>query len=358
MNKCVRRVAVSALAVALNATLLSSPGVAGTVLGDAAAGLSPGQWVQLSTTGISAALLDQVSGGVQNILPYADKLHWDPVSSRIYLMNSDDPGDGRRFVAYDLLTNAWLVLPDPWSGSGVAHQYGLVDIDVTGRRIYSIMPDGSDGTYFNLTTSTFTSFSIPSSAYSCCGAAALFPERDSLVYAHGSRLRERRNGTGQWSDLSSSINTSYHSIAHYNPVHKLVVFGGGNDSSRTFYKLSQNGSITTLKQPPLNLESPRVEFVVNPVTGNYLVFGMGKKLYSYDPILDAWTSQSTTSVPVAVWSGTEFGANLLTTVATVLPSHGAAFFVSCAVGGGCSVHLYKFGSATAAPGAPANVAVN
>jgi hypothetical protein len=290
------------------------------------------------------------------LLTYADKLHWDPVTNRIYLMNSDDPGDGRRFVAYDEATNAWVVLPDPW-GAGVAHQYGLADIDVSGRRIYTIMPDGDRGMYYDLAAQSFVNLSVPSGPYSCCGAVAYFPERHSLIYAHGATLRERSD-TGQWSELSTNINTTYHAIAHYDPVHKLVLFGGGNDSNRTFYKIDQNGQITSLKQPPLSLESPRVEFVVNPATGMFLVFGLGQQYYSYNPATDTWTTLQASSVPATLWTGNEFGGNMLTTLATPISRYGVAFFASCANGGTCRVHLYKFGPPPPVPNAPGTLTAN
>lgn len=328
---------------------------AGTVLSDTAAAMQPGEWIELQTGGIDAALLDSVQGGVQHILPYADKLHWDPQDQRAYFMNSDDPGDGRRFVAYDEASNQWEVLPDPWGGPGVAHQYGLVDIDVIGRRIYSIMPNSTSGSYFDLATERWSNISVPGGAYSCCGALANFPERGSLVFAHGSTVRERTHSNGQWSSASTNINTSYHAVAHYSSSHNLVVFGGGNDSSRTFYKMTQNGQVSSLGSPPINLESPRVEFVENPVTGDFMVFGIGQRYYLYDPADDRWTAQPASSVPSKIWAGTEFGANLLATVATSIPQYGVSLFVSCAVGGSCSAHLYKFGPALPAPDAPADL---
>jgi len=356
VNGCARSLLLLAAASSVGAILSPTRGSAGTVLSDAAAAMNPGDWVQLATNGIGTALLDTVSGGVGHILPYADKMHWDPVTSRVYFMDSDDPGDGRRFVAYDEASNAWVVLPDPWTDTGVAHQYGLADIDVAGRRIYNIMPDGDRGTYYDFATQSFISFSVPAAAYSCCGAVAYFPERGSLVYAHGPDLLERVTSSGQWRTLSSSINTTYHAIAHYDPVHKLVIFGGGNDSNRTFYKLDQNGQVTTLKQPPINLESPRVEFVVNPATGAFFVFGLGQHFYSYDAMADTWTTLDAPSVPSNLWTGS--GGNLLTTVGTAIARYGVAFFTSCENGGTCSVHLYKYAPPPPIPSSPAQLTAN
>jgi hypothetical protein len=345
-------VAVGSLLV--GAALLSRDAAASS-LSDAAAAMTPGQWRELTTGNINAALRDPVSGGVVHILPYADKMHWDPGTNRVYLIGSDDPGDGRRFVAYDESTNAWVVLSDPWGGSGVAHQYGLADIDVAGRRLYTIMPNGDSGYIYNLSSGSFTSLSIPSAAFSCCGAVAYFPERTALIYIHGDTVRQRTDA-GSWSNLSSSISTSYHAIAYYNPVNKLVVFGGGNDTNRTFYKLSQSGTVTTLRAPPISLESPRTEFVANPTAGNFLVFGIGQKYYSYDPVSDVWTTQSASSVPAEIWGGSS--SNLLSTVAATISRYGVGFFTACESGGDCSVFLYKFADPPPMPNPPTALTAN
>lgn len=348
------------LAVA-TAVALFLPGrsAAGTALADAAASMVPGEWKELVTANIQTPLGDTTPGGSDAQVGYADKLNWDPITNRIYLVNSDDPGDGRRFIAYDEATNAWLLLAEPWSGSGVAHQYGLTEIDVPRRRLWSIMPDGDRGYYYDFTTQTWTSFTIPPAPYMCCAAVAHFPERDSLIYAHGTKLREYNLSSGQWRDFSGSINTTTHAIAHYDPVHKLVIFGGGNESNRSFYKLNENGQVTALRQPPVNLESPRIEFVANPVAGNFLVFAKGRLYYSYDAVADVWTPLPTTSVPDSIFFGTEYGANYLYTLATAIPRYGIAFFASCEIGGtDCTVQLYKFAEPPPLPNAPTGLSAN
>jgi hypothetical protein len=343
-------------AACIVSVLFAPTRAAGSALSDAAAAMAPGEWRELTTTGIRAALSDSVPVGVSSILPYADKMHWDPQTNRVYFVNSDDPGDGRRFVAYDEPTNSWVTLPDPWTSTTVSHQYGLADIDVVGRRLYVAQANGESMQAYDLSTQTWGGVSMPTSQYSIAGALAYFPERNSIIYTHGPNLRERQS-SGTWRNLGS-INTTYHAITYYNPVHKLVIFGGGNDSSYTFYKLNQAGQVTALRTPPVALESPRVEFVADTVHGQFLVFSRGKRFFYYDPVSDVWTEQSTASVPAGIWVGSEYNTPLLMTVATPIHRYGVAFFTGCAVAGECKVHLYKFAEPPPMPNAPTNLTVN
>jgi hypothetical protein len=324
--------------------------VCASELSERAVSLQPGAWAELKTRDIRAVLSDAVVGGVGHILSYADHLHWDPITERAYLISSDDPGDGRRFVAYDEATNSWVVLLDPWASAGVAHQYGLTDIDVANRRMYSIVPDGNSGKTYNLTTGVWSDMpAFPSFPYVCCGAAVYFPERGALIYVHGAALRQLDDG-GEWSTISSAINTSYHAIAAYSSVRQVVIFGGGSNTAYNFYKVNASKQVTILSSPPVALESPRVEIVPDPVTGNFLVFGRGQYFYIYNPATDAWVDQSSMGVPSEIWAG--YGSDLLSTVATPIPKYNIVLFASCDWQWGCAVHIYKHAGGTPGTAAP------
>src|SRR5207244_9491214 len=83
----------------------------------------------------------------------------------------------------------------------------------------------------------------------CCVGVAWFPERQSLVYAsvetgtNGSVI-EYQEATGQWQRLGSSVPNlpmgTHQQFAEYNPVNKVVVFGGGA-GSHNIYKLDSSG---------------------------------------------------------------------------------------------------------------------
>ena len=73
----------------------------------------------------------------------------------------------------------------------------------------------------------------------------------------------------------------YHNIAEYSPVHKMVLFGGGNGSS-DLYKLDAKGKVTTLKKTPIGVGTMQSIVTLDPVSGDFLVFGKNGSFYVYD----------------------------------------------------------------------------
>jgi hypothetical protein len=64
--------------------------VSGTALGDLAASMQPGQWRELSTTGLTQSFLE-TSGDYpshHNIVSYAAKAQWDPNSKQFLFLGS------------------------------------------------------------------------------------------------------------------------------------------------------------------------------------------------------------------------------------------------------------------------------
>lgn len=59
--------------------------------------------------------------------------------------------------------------------------------------------------------------------------------------------------SGAWDPNSRKF--LFMSATQYNPVHKIMLFGGGNDGGgkyRDLYKMDVNGVITKLKNSPMN----------------------------------------------------------------------------------------------------------
>ncbi len=82
----------------------------------------------------------------------------------------------------------------------------------------------------------------------------------------------------------------YHNFAEHSPVHKVVIFGGGNGSS-DLYKLDAEGKVTTLKKAPIGIGTMQSIVTVDPVSGDFLVFGKNGSFHVYDVAKDAWKEQ-------------------------------------------------------------------
>ena len=105
---------------------------------------------------------------------------------------------------------------------------------------------------------------------------------------------------------------AYHEIARYNPVHKVIVFGGGNDSkgfvSREMWKLNADGKVTKLHEAPISIGITHTIFVVDPVTGQYLVFARDGSVYEYDVVADDWKKQPGEKKPPIFTFGADLSA--------------------------------------------------
>jgi len=304
----------------------------------------------LQNTGV---MLDDISGGVGHIITYCDKLAWDPLGRKLYYMSSDDPGNGRKAVSYDFATNSFQRIPGPFDlpagAVGVNHVYGGHDFDKARRRWWYTNAVGNEVGYYSAADGTWTSVPLPWGTQQVVASSlAYFPERGSLVVLRDSVLRERSDASGAWTTISSSISSSYHSMCQYNITNKCVVFGGGNDTPLALYRLDSTGTVTQYATtPPFNIECPRVEFVEDPSTGNFVVYRYSNGAsarYSFNPSNGAWTNLGTTNVPADVFSVGPYGTNLLM-VATVLPEYKVQAFLSHPDGFGTfHLFLYKYAS--------------
>ena len=90
----------------------------------------------------------------------------------------------------------------------------------------------------------------------------------------------------------------YHSVGVYNPVHKVVLFGGGNNATRKIHKLDSSLNVVPLGNAPIDIRTTSSIVTVDPASGDYLVFGEGKLFYKYDITTDTWTQLNSSSVPI------------------------------------------------------------
>lgn len=312
-------------------------------LSQLAASLAPGQWGELQTNNINSAL--SASGASDMTIGYSEEMKWNPVTRQLQFVGSDH-GDCTKFVVYDEATNRWTDKGKPaWVSCITNHGYDHMAVDpATGDLFSRVFRTGDlyrwDGSQWR---------ALPTLNFGYTGAAAVgleyFPEMDGLVWASvesgtlGSVfLWERKSNS--WKRLTSASLPmgDPHQMVEYNPVHKVVVFGGGN-GSRDIYSLDAQGNIRTLTRAPYGVGSGNASrFTVDPVSGDFLVFFDNGEFWVYDYPSDSWTKQNV-NIPSSART-TRYGNPIFGVVTAPIAEYGVNVFVACD-GADCHVTVYK-----------------
>jgi hypothetical protein len=327
-----------------------------TPLGDLAASLQPGMWAELITNNIAPTLA--FTGGAGGMtFGFAENGVWDPVTSQFFYIGGDHsptmPDTCPRFVSYTESTNTWQMLPKPgWfpcTPLTAMHGYDHTAIDPVHRKLYHRPYNDMVVRRLDMTTNTWTDLpTIPLTVMAnrnCCVGVAWFPERQSLIYAsvesfaNGSVI-EYQEATGQWQRLGSSVPNlpmgTHQQFAEYNPVNKVVLFGGGG-GSHFIYKLDSAGQVTALQPAPISLGVQETVVTVDPVSGKYLVFDNAKEFWVYDVNQDTWDLQPGTP---PIFNSPIYDPPVNGIVATPVDTYGVTMFVKCYTSN-CHVYIYK-----------------
>ncbi len=314
----------------------------GTVLGDLAAKMPPGTWAELNTSGFSGAFLETAPGAPITI--YADSAAWDPNSRRFLYLGAPHMQPWK-FILYDDLTNMWSSGPLPEScmaipAGCIGHGYDHNAINQAAGDFYH-RPYNSRNVYQYKGGAWSPLPAISSSVMPVVGITGglqYFPELGGLVYIQGADggVYFLKTGTSQWSSLAQNLAMGpYHNFIEYNPVHKVMIFGGGNNRT-DIYKLDATGTITKMKNAPsgyyIGINSTIV--AVDPVSGKFLIFGPDGSFYAYDIITDTWQLQGGTR-PQLVIPDTNRSA-----IVSPISTYGVVMFVTYD-GPNSKVYLYK-----------------
>ena len=104
---------------------------------------------------------------------------------------------------------------------------------------------------------------------------------NALIYVNNGTVRKLSLPSGSWTTVRSGLTMGgLHILADYNPVHKVVAFGGGN-GSRDLYKLDAQGNVTTLNPAPIVYNTHGSLMTTDPVSGDIL-FISNDSVYAYD----------------------------------------------------------------------------
>jgi hypothetical protein len=310
-----------------------------TELETLAAAMKPGAWAELKTKGYTADLLK-----VQNhhILEYTGAAAWDPTSRQVLFV-----GQGHysalKFISYDATANAWKLRQTPpwWKGDAqtgkgpIGHAYYNNAID-PGRGVFYLHQSATRLVHrYDVAKEEWKT--LPEIAGATTGhgtAIAYFPERKGLVRVLGGTVHFFSEEKNEWTRLADKLPTGpYHNVAQYSAVHKVVLFGGGNNSKELF-RFDAEGKITQLKPAPVEIGINTAVVTSDPVSGDFLVLYKDDKFYSLDPVKDVWKELRTERMPFRM-KGSSFDV-----VATPVSNYGVTLFFT-AERRGLKVYVYK-----------------
>ena len=266
-----------------------------TALGDLANAMQPGTFVTLQTNGFSNGAILAPTGAGNYITMFGDSAEWDPSRKTVNFIGASHNNPLSTYVRYTDSTNSWTTISNPVPNE--IHAYDHNAVNITTGDFFHRPYNSSTIHKFSPSNETWSQFALPGSNPQITGGLEFFPEMNSLVYVDTHiGVWTRHLGTGSWTQRSNPLPMgSYHTFIEYNPVHKVVIFGGGQNDKRV-YKMDSGGSITRMGDAPVGLgvgtNESRVS--VDPVSGDYIVLKSDRQMYAYNVVNDQWSNLGVT----------------------------------------------------------------
>jgi hypothetical protein len=358
-----RKALLGSLALAL-ALPVAGRGAASTALGKLAAQLKPGEIQEFQTKGMGKDLSKswydwdhdaegkrvygaQAMGNVMTA-GWANDGKWDPKTGQLFYLGICHYA-ALKFLSYANTNNAWTLEPVPWP-MDPRHKDSLCRMDKNGKRIwmrshtydsqfvavdrrifgivwrpnvYVYDIDKKTWSYHRLKRATFKNASMP---------AEYFPEMEGVLYRGRGGLVVCDPLTGNERVLAGSAPMGMHGVMEYNPVHKVMLIGGGSGKggNRAVSRVDGQGKIDRLKDLPIHVDcTASAKLICDPVSGEYILQekwgrrAKGKpKVYALHPVLNEWKEIPGLRFPVGV--------------AVPVSTYGVVMIC-----GGRKVHVYK-----------------
>jgi hypothetical protein len=297
-----------------------------TELGKLAARMRPGEIKELPTKNCNHDLFkmwydweeaDIKKYGSQkmfNVICWNNDMKWDPVTRQILVLNGGHYSSFK-FITFAADANEWkLMAVPPWMDPRRPDSIVTGKDGKDGNRSWprshlydrlAIAPElrkfavNFNGLYLYDIDKDAWSDRVPTSAggKDAYQVIEYFPELKAFVYEcnWGRDLRlwdvekreERRLGSHPF---------GIHGVMEYNPIHKVMLFGAGDNGggqakgNPNLYLIDKEGTITKLKPPPVHVNcTPTSKLMCDPVSGEYIVKGVrDDKVYAFHPLRDEW----------------------------------------------------------------------
>lgn len=277
-----------------------------SVLARLAASMKPGTWALLNKdgddSGYGAKFTDSGIGG---LFGYASKAAYDPVRRRVFFFGSGHHNMSSpeyyaaiiKFIVYEVDNNRWTRLKTPqWyldTGSKGGNSHGYQYQTVAKGQFFrmSLGPPARKSTVqvCNIDRDKVEDIdpkddwkeSVDVPFTFSTGPIEFFPERNSLITINtrAAEVFERELDAPKWSKLGAAPEMIHFGIAaSYNPVHKVVVFGGGSQAAppwsnvRKWHMLDAKGKVTQIDDSPIDsYAATSTLFTLDPVSGKHLL---------------------------------------------------------------------------------------
>ena len=334
------------------------------VLAQQAALMAPGQWVVLNQAGDGSGYdgnLTSSGMGAGDILAFASKATYDPVRRRV-IYTGGGHGGGPKGIGYEVETNRWSVLANPvWlDPTGNDHSYQLQAL-IPGQRYlrglantYHVFSCSIDRNDIN---AIFDSADCPGDQSDPAvtppsliqrGNLEYFPERNSIIFNAAGSVYEKRVvspwTTDNWALLADiAAITSADGVAMaYNATDKVIVFGGGAQSTTPFkwWKIDTDGTISRIDDAPIYTNAHGLTlFSADPSSGKYVLIRTNNadntaipatayELWELDPKRSPgsqWTYRSDLSTNIPQFFTFPYSTNY--TVAVPIPEYGVIMYL-------------------------------
>jgi hypothetical protein len=301
-----------ALGIVLYEPIRASEQAAGepaTVMGRLAASMKPGELTELKTQNCSWDLFksyydweDNLRGAHKgySIVSWSNDANWDSKTRQLFYFGLGHYASPK-FVKYSADTNEWTLLELPeWADKcmredkrwivghtydkeGLSPEHRLFVVNWDGLYLYDI-----DSGKWSLAEGA------RSSGKDAYQVLEYFPDMRAFVYeANWGRNLQVWDVDRKASRRLGSYPFGIHGVMEYNPVHRVMLFGGGDAGDTAhpnLYLIDAKGKVKKLKAPPVWLRcTPEAKLTCDPVSGDYLVQGReAEKMYAFHPLRDEW----------------------------------------------------------------------
>lgn len=327
----------------LATTLALTSSVYASALSDAADTLQAGDWMEFNTQGYGGSLLDACDGE-HSILEWSNKAVWNPVRREVLFVGQGHVSCAKH-IRFQESSNAWSTSSLPAGIETFGHGFEHNTVDPMNGDLYYRNYNSDQIERFDGSSGSWSPLPRIGSSTQVAGAIEYFPEAEGLLYVDGDFgvyfYEKQSNAWSLIANTAVALDNSkptasmgpYGNFASYNPVDKVVYFGGGNDSNR-FYKLSAQGQVSQLADSPVPIRPGTSLTVADPSTGLQLVFSDDGVQYEYSSGSNTWSNAGTHPVMdyARDWR-----------IATPISTHGVIMFLTWDFSDS-KVLLYRYGS--------------